>query len=129
MSNTMGWQTEPSPRFGPGSAAPFESTLDAERLNALSDLVRMLLSEVESLQSTQPAQADHSAGLQNQVQRFESDLIRQALYQTRGNQAQAARLLGVKHTTLNAKIHRYGISLIGQAEESEKVVRERVIAA
>jgi DNA-binding NtrC family response regulator len=129
MSNKMSWQTEPSPHVVHVPAAPFESALDAERLNALSDLVRMLLSEVESLQSTQRAHNDHSAGLQNQVQRFESDLIRQALHRTRGNQAQAARLLGVKHTTLNAKIRRYGISLIDQTEQSEKVVREHVIAA
>jgi DNA-binding NtrC family response regulator len=129
MSNMMSWQREPSPHCVPGSAAQFESALDAERLNALRDLVRMLLTEVEALQGAQPAQADHSAGLQNQVQRFESDLIRQALHRTRGNQAQAARLLGVKHTTLNAKIHRYGISLIDQAEEAEKTVREHVIAA
>src|SRR5258706_5543352 len=129
MNNTMSWQTEPSTHFVPGAPAPFESTLDAERLNALRDLVRALLAELESLQSAQPAHADHSAGLQDQVQRFESDLIRRALYRTRGNQAQAARLLGVKHTTLNAKIHRYRISQTDQIVQFEKVVREDVIAA
>ena len=129
MNNTMSWQTEPSPHSVPGATAPFESALDAERLNALRDLVRVLLAELESLQSAQPAHADPGAGLQDQVQRFESDLIRQALRRTRGNQAQAARLLGVKHTTLNAKIHRYRISQTDQIVQSEKVVREDVIAA
>ena len=129
MNNTMSWQAEPSPHFVPGATAPFESALDAERLNALRDLVRVLLAELESLQSAQPAHADPGAGLQDQVQRFESDLIRQALHRTRGNQAQAARLLGVKHTTLNAKIHRYRISQTDQIVQSEKVVREDVIAA
>lgn len=128
MSNTMSWRTEASPHFVHGSAAPFESALDAERLNALRDLVRMLLTEVESLQSAQPAQADHSAGLQSQVQRFESDLIRQALRRTGGNQARAARLLDVKATTLNAKIQRYKIPL-GPIEESENLVRDQLIAS
>jgi DNA-binding NtrC family response regulator len=129
MDNPMTWRPEPSPNLVRGSAAPFESTPDIERLNALRELVLMLLSEVESLQIDRPTRSDCGAGLQNQVQRFESDLICQALHRTRGNQAQAARLLGVKHTTLNAKIRRYKISLIGQVEESEDVVREHVIAA
>ncbi|SRR6266404_1515226 len=129
MNNTMAWQAEPLLNPVPGSATPLESTLQDERLNALRELVLMLLSEVESLQIDRPTRSDCGAGLQNQVQRFESDLIRQALHRTRGNQAQAARLLGVKHTTLNAKIRRYKISLIGQAKESENVVREHVIAA
>ena len=126
MDNTMTWRTEPSPNLGRGSAAPFESTPDIERLNALRELVLMLLSEVESLQIDQPTRSE-CAGLQNQVQRFESDLIRQALRRTAGNQARAARLLGVKPTTLNAKIRRYQIPMTGQAEGSE--VSEQVIAA
>jgi transcriptional regulator with GAF, ATPase, and Fis domain len=125
----MTWRTEPTPNLVAGSATPFESTPDNERFNALRELVLMLLSEVESLQIDRPNRSDCGAGLQDQVQRFERDLIRQALHRTHGNQAQAARLLGVKHTTLNAKIRRYKISLIGQAEESENLVREHVIAA
>ena len=129
MDNAMNWRVEQASDLAIGSVTRFESSLDNERLNALRNLVLLLLREIESIQLERPGSADESAGLQDQVQRFESDLIRQALYRTRGNQAQAARLLGVKHTTLNAKIHRHGISLIDQAEESEKVVREHVIAA
>ena len=126
MDNTMTWRNEPSPNLVARSAAPFESTPDIERLNALRELVLMLLNEVESLQIDKPS-SDCGAGLQDQVQRFESDLIRQALHRTAGNQARAARLLGVKPTTLNAKIRRYQIPIAGQPEESE--VREQVIAA
>jgi DNA-binding NtrC family response regulator len=43
------------------------------------------------------------------VQRYESELIRQALQRTGGNQRRAAKLLGVKVTTLNCKIKRLGI--------------------
>jgi transcriptional regulator with GAF, ATPase, and Fis domain len=127
MNNTTTWRTEQT--LNPGGAASLESTLHDERLRMLRDLVLMLLSEVESLQFERPTRAEGSLCLQNQVQRFESDLIRQALHRTGGNQAGAARLLGVKHTTLNAKIHRYQISLIGQRDESESLVCEDVIAA
>lgn len=129
MSNTTGWPTEPSPGFAPDSLASFASTLHVERLNALRDLVLMLLSEVESLRCAQAVQANCGTGLQRQVQGFEYDLIRQALHRTGGNQARAARLLGVKPTTLNAKIRRYQIPLASQAEESDHVVHEHVIAA
>lgn len=129
MNNTMTWRTEQTLNPGGGMAASFESELHNDRLRALKDLVLMLLSEVESLQVERPTQAEGSICLQNQVQRFESELIRQALYRAGGNQAHAARLLGVKHTTLNAKIHRYQISLIGQRDESESVVHQDVIAA
>jgi transcriptional regulator with GAF, ATPase, and Fis domain len=128
MDNTMTWRTERPLNPGDDSAC-FESTLHDHRLKVLKDLVLMLLSEVESLQFERPTHAEGAICLQNQVQRFESDLIRQALYRAGGNQAQAARLLGVKHTTLNAKIHRYGISLIGRLDESESLVHEDEIAA
>jgi transcriptional regulator with GAF, ATPase, and Fis domain len=127
MSNTMSWRTEPSPNPVTSPIAPFEATLHDERLDALRDLVLMLLRELESLQIDPSNHSDCSAGLQNQVQRFESDLIRQALHRTGGNQARAARLLGVKPTTLNAKIQRHKI-LIGQSEESESIVRDHMIA-
>jgi DNA-binding NtrC family response regulator len=45
-----------------------------------------------------------------EVTRFETDLIKLALAQSHGNQSKAARLLGLKPTTLNAKIKQYGIS-------------------
>lgn len=44
-----------------------------------------------------------------EVRRFESDLIRCALIRTGGRQRRAARLLGIKTATLNAKIKRYRI--------------------
>ena len=49
--------------------------------------------------------------LPEEVRGFETDLIQAALVKTGGNQLRAARLLGLKHTTLNAKIKRYGISI------------------
>ena len=56
---------------------------------------------------------DPAGGLNfyHEVRRFEIDLIRRALRQTGGNQARAARLLELKHTTLHAKIKQYNISV------------------
>src|SRR5262249_17293153 len=44
-------------------------------------------------------------------ERFEKSLLKAALDQTKGVQIQAAKLLGLKITTLNSKIARYGIDL------------------
>lgn len=52
--------------------------------------------------------------LPDQVLLFEKGLIISALIQTGGSQVRAARMLGIKTTTLNAKIKRYGIP-VGQA--------------
>ena len=45
----------------------------------------------------------------DEVSRFEVALITRALTETGGQQRRAARLLGLKATTLNAKIKQYGI--------------------
>ena len=69
-----------------------------------------VLKELESLTNSE-SEPDHKLGLQEEVQRYEIELIRDALHKTRGNQRQAAKLLGVKVTTLNCKIKRYGIDV------------------
>lgn len=82
--------------------------LPLHNLNGLREAAITLLREVESLASKQP-QTDRKLGLQEEVQRYETELIRDALQRTRGNQRRAAQLLGVKVTTLNCKIKRLGI--------------------
>jgi DNA-binding NtrC family response regulator len=78
-------------------------------LESLREAALMLLREVETLASQQGPDADHKLGLHEEVQRYESELIRNALQRTQGNQRRAAQLLGVKVTTLNCKIKRLGI--------------------
>lgn len=77
-------------------------------INNLREAALTLLREVETLASQQEPQSQQ-LGLQEEVQRYESELIRNALQRTRGNQRRAAKLLGVKVTTLNCKIKRLGI--------------------
>jgi DNA-binding NtrC family response regulator len=89
------------------------------RVQRLLDLADSLFRETESL-ARDKAFAEESNRLQtlnlsegidfyDEVQRFETGLIRLALDQTRGHQAQAARLLRIKPTTLNSKIKLYRI--------------------
>ncbi len=95
-----------------------EVTLDS-RLDALKEVALTLLHELESLRSLRPPRSSEQPRLPEAVRRFETHLILAALQKTSGNQLRAARLLGVKHTTLNAKIKRYGISINGYRSENE----------
>jgi len=83
------------------------------------DLTNELLREIETLALDQ-ASTDETGRVQTllltdgidlsqEVRRFETNLIKLALNQTRGNQARAARLLKLKPTTLYSKIKIYGI--------------------
>ena len=130
MSDAAIWRGEgiSSPKNPQVSALLREATLD-NRLSSLREVALTLLDAVDSLQSAQPVSRDHHIRLQDEVHRFEADLIRAALERTGGNQAHAARLLGVKHTTLNAKIKRYRISCDGHAAEGDQGVRDHGIAA
>jgi DNA-binding NtrC family response regulator len=120
MNNATIWRGEvlasalSSAKAGQAGSLLSEATLDT-RLDALKNVALTLLDAVDSLRSAQPSR-DHSLRLQDEVQRFETDLIRIALERTGGNQARAARLLGVKHTTLNAKIKRYRIRSDGYTQ-------------
>lgn len=98
-----------------------EATLES-RLDSLKDVALSLLHEVESLRSAAMRNTDNPKLLEA-VRRFETQLIYAALEKTRGNQARAAKLLGVKHTTLNAKIKRYGICL-GEDKSGEALSEE-----
>ncbi len=124
MSTTI-WRTEDvssSIAVHAGSLL-HEATLDS-RLDALREVALTLLQEVESLRSLRPPRSSRQPRLSEAVRRFETVLIVQALEKTRGNQLRAARLLGVKHTTLNAKIKRYGISFDPYRSESRTLDQE-----
>jgi DNA-binding NtrC family response regulator len=123
MSSAMNWGVDGvlSPRGAQTSILMREAALE-NRLEALREVALNLLSEVESLRGVQPQQSDRSVKLHDEVQQFEIDLIRITLDRANGNQTRAARLLGIKLTTLNTKIKRYKISFTrhdGEAEEDE----------
>jgi transcriptional regulator with GAF, ATPase, and Fis domain len=84
-----------------------------DRIKALREITLSLLTELELLESLAAPAPERSLRLEDEVKRFEIALIRAAMVKTKGNQAGAARLLGVKHTTLNAKIKRYQMEQAG----------------
>lgn len=84
------------------------------RVEALRVLVTVLLREVESLEQSVPGGAEslskQNFSLAGEIERYEADMIRTALIKARGKQRRAAQILGVKVTTLNAKIKKYNIN-------------------
>lgn len=79
------------------------------KISSLKQNVITLIQEVKELGNASHYDLTEGIDLYDEVQRFEINLIRQALEETDGHQVQAARLLGLNVTTLNAKIKRYGI--------------------
>lgn len=77
------------------------------RIGILHELANKLLYEVENITSPGRLQFGDGFKLSEQIQKFETDMIRHALYLTNGKQSDAARMLGIKLTTLNAKIKRF----------------------
>ena len=96
---------------------PSRKAAPAERLEKIRDMASALLQEAESLDH-ENALAETSAAVENlnvrstvnffdEVRSFEMRLISRALVLTGGNQARAARMLGLGTTTLNYKIKSY----------------------
>ena len=116
MIGATGQTAAASGHFG---AAGASRARDAAALRAeVEDLKLLILAmwrEVGAIERKAPPARPRTAAavaaldFQREVQLFESDLIRCALIRTGGRQRRAARLLGIKAATLNAKIKRYRI--------------------
>lgn len=119
MSSAINWGTDGrmSPIGDDASTLVREAALE-QRLKAIREVALNLLTEVESLGGPR-MRSSRNLKLHEEVQQFEIDLIRIALDKTAGSQTQAARLLGVKLTTLNTKIKKYGIECPGQRTERD----------
>ena len=85
------------------------ASVDA-RISSLKILAQSIVREIQSLETEDAESTPDVLDLQAEVHRFEAELIRSALARTQGRQRRAARLLGMKVTTLNAKIRRYKIA-------------------
>ncbi len=82
-----------------------------DKIEVLREVTVALLDEVKSLGSLRKVEIENGINFDDEVKTFEILLIERALEQTGGSQLRAARLLNLKHTTLNAKIKRYDIQL------------------
>lgn len=130
MNKGMGWGAEgvQSPRGAQTSLRLREAALES-RIESLRQAALNLLTEVESLRGAQAPRVDGNVKLHDEVQQFETDLIRTTLDRTNGNQTRAAQLLGLKLSTLNTKIKRYKISFAGHEVEADSELQERQNAA
>jgi transcriptional regulator with GAF, ATPase, and Fis domain len=100
------------PVVSSGSGNALDGPGDTEsRIASLKILALTLLSQIESLEGQVAAGVVPELSLQTEVHHFEAALIRNALVKTGGRQRRAARLLGVKVTTLNTKIKRLRINV------------------
>jgi transcriptional regulator with GAF, ATPase, and Fis domain len=130
MSGAVNWRAEgQSSADGVSAVIHLQETSLDNRIETLRELALTLLEKLESLQSARPGRGEGRVKLCDEVQRFEIDLIHSALDRTGGNQVRAARLLGVKPTTLNAKLKRYKISLNGREVKVEPDVHSHEMAA
>ena len=78
-------------------------------IETLRELAQAFIKEVEVLGTEQPVVSSNDLSFYDEVRRFEINLICLALTSAGGQQKRAARLLGVKATTLNSMIKRYRI--------------------
>jgi DNA-binding NtrC family response regulator len=81
------------------------------RIDVLQKLSLAITREIGALANFQRTRNEHRPlDFFDEVQRFEVDLILRALWRAGGNQRRAAKMLGIKATTLSSKIKRYNIS-------------------
>ena len=80
------------------------------RLDDLRAMARSLVSALESLGLPGELEPEGGLNLDDELKRYEIGLIRAALDKADGSQTRAARMLGVKVTTLNTKIKRYQLT-------------------
>jgi len=83
------------------------------KVDQLVMLAKALANEIEKLKAELQSNNKTIEGgidFYDEVERYEIELIRIALNQCGGNQTQAAKLLHLKSTTLNAKMKHYGLN-------------------
>ena len=78
-------------------------------VSAVKVLVATLVNYLKSLEERVESDECYPLNLYDEVRHFEAEMIRQALETTGGRKRRAARLLGVKVTTLCMKIKRYNL--------------------
>ena len=107
------------PNVSPGDT---QSELE-HRVEQLVLIAKALSNEIETLQAELARDRMPSPSKQTdldpdgidfyeEIKRYEIELIKNALHRCGGNQTQAAKLLRMKSTTLNAKIKHYGLNSV-----------------
>jgi len=91
-----------------------KTAADNEQIESIKSITNLLLRKIEALERELPEVAmepfKKGSNLYDVITSFEKKLIRDALRATNWSQTRAAQILGVKVTTLNAKMKRYEIN-------------------
>ena len=88
------------------------------QIEMLQKAALSLLKEVQTISTLEATDIVRGIKFYDEVERFERELIMRALELTGGHQVRAARLLGLKVTTLNSKVKRYRIPLPHDAPQT-----------
>ena len=102
-----------------GDSAQIAQRLPHPRVEALRMLSLALSRQIVALGELTASADPAGFKLTEEVRHFEADMIRIALVQTGGGQRRAARLLGMKITTLHRKIKQYKIDIAEVKNEAE----------
>jgi hypothetical protein len=102
--------------YGDADRAQAKRLPENVRLKVLKILTLTLLHELEAVGTARETTVQ-GFNLQTEVRHFEAELIRSALIMTGGRQRRAAKLLGMKVTTLHTKIRRYGLDVAAMTPE------------
>ena len=100
--------TNENDNFNTGGTKGSGDSVDAQ-LGVLKEVALSLLRQLDVIKTSKRTQPVEGRSLHDEVREFEIELINSALARTHGHQRKAASLLGLKVTTLNAKMKRYNI--------------------
>ncbi len=92
--------------------APDQATLETAlllKIQELRNMARTIMEDMDDIHAASVTEVKDGIDISKEVRRFEVNLIKRALLVSHGQQLRASRLLGLKPTTLNAKIKRYEI--------------------
>jgi Response regulator containing CheY-like receiver, AAA-type ATPase, and DNA-binding domains len=87
------------------------SRIDSVKTEVLKTVAYTLLRQVYGVTESQKIDIQQGINFYDEVRRFEVNLIKQALFHTKGKQSAAASLLNLNATTLHSKIKFYGIEM------------------
>ena len=104
----------------------FDVLLLTTKTICLKQLLLALLDDLEALGLNKLEHIERGISLRDEVRYFETSLIKYALGRTNGHQRRAARMLGLKVTTLNAKIKHYGLQAGNVDDDDTKTCFQHV---